>query len=337
MVLKVAAFRRFVSAVVVLCFSASACSTAPAVLTHSEAPVSAESSDNLDGTIAPKPVDRVASGFLFKLSNLEDKELNGQFRVNFEGELILPYKVVIHAAGLSLAQLQEEVAKAYRPYFKNSTPNRLELIERSYWIEVRGLAVKPGKVLMKQGSNLDEVIAKSGGLSKDMSAKFVKVSATSGSKLYDLDRYYRTGEPSKLPAWEGGEVVFFQAEDSSVNGSAVNLDRNSVRILGEVRKPGELTYRAGADFLYYFSEAGGPTAGTDSQKIQLFRAETGNRTFEEFSLDQKNGIFPPIRKGDTLVIHAVHPSIFERNIQAASGIAAIVSAAALIFFAARAK
>jgi protein involved in polysaccharide export with SLBB domain len=318
---------RFISVLTLLSFSSGvACSTAPKYYPHDQIP-SQESA-----VIEAAPVDEnaVAPGFVFRLNNLEDKSLNGNFRVAFDGKLVLPYNVTIATHGLSIAELQKKVAAAYRPYFKSGSRVRLDLVERAYWIDIRGLATKPGRYLVKQDTTLDEVVAKGGGFPKESPAKFVRISSAQGANMtIDLDRYYRTGDPAKLPPWMGGELVFFQSEEGrdEIGGTE---PRNSVRMLGEVRRPGDVSFRSGADFLYYLNEAGGPTNSVNPEKIQIYRK--GKNI--EFSMDKAVG-FPPLERGDTVVLFPNRPSPFERFIQSGVGIASIISAIALVVLSGR--
>lgn len=272
----------------------------------------------------------VAPGFLFRLDNLEDKSLNGSFRVGFDGKLSLPYNITLTAADSTLEQLQDKVALAYRPYFKGGSKVHLGLVERAYWVDIRGLAAKPGRYLIKQDTTLDEVIAKGGGFLKESPAKFVRITNARGSKAIDLDRYYRTGDPAKLAPWMGGEMIFFQSEEGIDDSAGANGERNTVRFLGEVRRPGDINFRPGASFLYYLSEAGGPTNSVDPNKIQIFRQNTNL----QFSMDKAKD-FPPLKRGDTVMLYPDHTSPFERFIQSGVGIASIISAIALVIIAGR--
>ena len=207
----------------------------------------------------------------------------------------------------------------------------MELVDRAYWVDIRGLATKPGRYLIKQDTSIDEVISKAGGFPKDTPAKYMKITTSSGSRAIDLDRYYRTGEPTRLSAWEGGERIFFQSEDSNPDTTA-SAEKSTLRILGEVRRPGEVSFRTGADFLYYLSEAGGPTHDMNPSKIQIYRGENNSRSVQEFSMDKQSS-FPPLQKGDTVMVYADRPTAFERYLQSGVGIASIISAIALVIIA----
>ncbi len=323
---------RLVSFVTICSFSfATGCATTQNYPSASTDPTAMEgTSGTYIATNSPQE-NLISPGFQFRLGNIEDRSLNGGFRVGFDGKILLPYNVSIKAAGLTLEQFQEQVATAYHPYFKGNSKVRADLIERAYWVDIRGLATKPGRYLLKQDTSIDEVIAKCGGFTKEAPAKFMRISSPAGNHSIDLDRYYRSGEPSKLPAWIGGEQIFFQSEEGSEELGSGAPEKNSIKLLGEVKRPGDISYRAGADFMYYLTEAGGPTRDMDPNKIQIFHPE-GKGLVQEFSMDKKTS-FPKISKGDTLIVFADRPSVLERFIQSGAGVASIISALALIILA----
>ena len=123
---------------------------------------------------APKvvrPRNQIAPGFEIKVTNLEDENLNGKYRVDFDGVVKLPYDVRIQTTGLTKAKLQERVAAAYRGFYKSDPGIEVRIVEKKYWVEVRGLVDKPGKYLVRQKTSLDELIGMADGLQKGKDQK----------------------------------------------------------------------------------------------------------------------------------------------------------------------
>ncbi|MCB0321717.1 MAG: polysaccharide biosynthesis/export family protein, partial [Bdellovibrionales bacterium] len=61
---------------------------------------------------------RIRPGMEFSLLAVEDENIKGRFRVNFDGDLKLPYDVTVHADGLTKEQLREEIVEAYAHFFR---------------------------------------------------------------------------------------------------------------------------------------------------------------------------------------------------------------------------
>src|SRR5262249_37304168 len=94
---------------------------------------------------APDPF--IAPGFLVAMRSPDDKKLNGEFRVDFDGNLSLPYDQTVNASGLTVSDLEKKLTDLYRPYFKTSSSIKLHVTERRYWVDVRGPVQKPGQYL----------------------------------------------------------------------------------------------------------------------------------------------------------------------------------------------
>ncbi|MGZ3740886.1 MAG: polysaccharide biosynthesis/export family protein [Bdellovibrionota bacterium] len=288
---------------------------------------------------APERPSALHPGFLIRLGHQEDRDLNGTYRINFDGRIELPYNVVIHADGLTMEEFRQKVIEAYKPFFKSSTRLTVELVEKSYFVELRGLIAKPGKYRVRADTSLDEVIALGGGFpgannqnSAETQPHFIKISRGEVSRMVNLEDYYKTGSLKVTTAWHGGEVLFFQKE--SLSGSDPNSLEvgTQVQVLGELKRPGEFGHRAGADVYFYMAEAGGPTRDTDFDRVQIYRGIPGKRVMMEFKLEEPETV-PPVKPGDILVFQADKPTRFQKNVTTAANIASVLTAIALLIIA----
>ncbi len=288
------------------------------------------------GSIAAGVVDDnlIAPGHLFRLSQLEDERLNGEFRVDFEGRLHLPYGVTIMAKGLTLDELRTKVAEAYRPFFISSTPIAVNLERSSYWIEVRGPVAKPGRFLIKKGGTLDEVLAMAGGLKSEAGpVRYLKIIQGKDVRAISLDHYYDSGDLSQQMVWKGGDILFFQRELESEDGITENsLYTKTIKFLGEVRKPGDIGYRKDSDFYYYLAKAGGPTSAADLDKVVLIRGKDFERQTIDFSAESLSKM-PPIQEGDTLLVYSDRPGVFQKFIQTSATVMTLITSIAFLVIA----
>lgn len=299
-------------------------------------PAAPATKDNFPSAVLSATEDRpntLAPGFLIRLGHQEDRDLNGSFRIDFDGKINLPYNVSLRADGLTLEEFRQKVMESYRPFFKSGTRLSVELVEKSYFIELRGLIAKPGKYRVKADASIDEVISLGGGfpVAQDSQPRYLKISRGEQSRVVNMDEYYKSGTLRSAMKWRGGEVLFFQKETSYAESGDLESN-NQVQVLGELKRPGQFGYRPGADVYFYLAEAGGPTRDLDFFKIQIFRGPPGKRVMKEFDLEHPETV-PLVEAGDILVFQSDKPSPFQKGVGTAANIASILTAVALLILA----
>jgi polysaccharide export outer membrane protein len=88
-------------------------------------------------------------------------------QIDNDGEVTLPMIGSVHAAGLTVQQLQENLVTAYKKYFKDPQITLQVTDFRSQPVSVAGNVTKPGVVQLRGNRNLMEVIGQAGGLQAD--------------------------------------------------------------------------------------------------------------------------------------------------------------------------
>jgi protein involved in polysaccharide export with SLBB domain len=292
-----------------------------------------------DAAVVRERPNTLAPGYLIRLGHQEDRDLNGSFRVNFDGRIELPYHVTLKAQGLTMDEFRQKVLEAYKPYFKSGIRLTVELMEKAYYVELRGLIAKPGKYRVKSDTSLDEVIAVGGGFpnansqnAQETAPHFVKISRNENVQMVNLEDYYKSGAGKDIREWKGGEVLFFQKESQKAADPNSMDAGNQVQVLGEVKRPGEFGFHAGADVYLYMVESGGPTRDTDFQRVQVYRGPPGHRVMMEFELEEPEKV-PPVKPGDILVFRSDMPTRFQKNVATAANIGTIITAVALLIIA----
>jgi protein involved in polysaccharide export with SLBB domain len=270
------------------------------------------------GSVSPQntadPV--MAPGLLLTLHSLSDAKLNGDYRVNFDGMLLLPYDVTVNTNGDTLSDLKRKLIDRYRPYFKTAADLDVHVKERRFWVDVRGLVEKPGRYLVEPEASLDYVIGQAGGFIKDERPLYVRIQKDSKVFVFDLAEYYSQGEDQpQIQGWIGGEILFFQKEATGATGarSPSSPYRHPVYMLGEVRKPGGYTLNSGGDFLDSLVQAGGFTDRADLDEIELIRRVEGVKRSYDFSWKDLQKAPKPI-EGDVIMVHADTTTHFERHV-----------------------
>jgi protein involved in polysaccharide export with SLBB domain len=258
--------------------------------------------------------------------------LNGSFRIGFDGFLILPYGVHVKAQGLSIEQLRSSVVEAYRAYLKSPETLHISLADKKIEVEVRGLVNKPGRHVLSPDAAIDEILAEAGGLLPNSQAEFARFQGSDGtSVLLNLTQYYDTGDVSMVPSVHGGDTIFFQ-RSAAMSGDMLEGSSPKIRIMGEVKTPGQFAYRASANMVDYMAMAGGPTAVADMDEIEVLHSDNGVITSQMYKWDQAKTI-ASLRENDTVLIHAVQQTWLERRLQSFTGIATILSAIGILIIA----
>lgn len=277
-----------------------------------------------------RAADEIAPGFHIELKGADDPKINGVFTVGPDGALRLPYDVLLQTTGLTLGELRSEVNQAYARYL--TSPNiKISIAKKEYYVDVRGLVTKPGQYLVKGDSSLDYIISQAGGLlpgqDANVAAQFVRIDQLGVTNIIRLRDYF-SGSQELVPAWQGGESIFFQSERGD-RASAPQSGRNYVQLLGQVKQPGEYPFLSGADFYEYLIRAGGPTERADLENLVLVRSGPTARETIAFELEDSH-LLPPLKAGDTVIVHADNPSSLEKKSRVIGGFAGIISTLATI-------
>lgn len=269
----------------------------------------------------------VAPGYQILISCEEDPNLNGEFRIEHDGILKLPYYIMLNVRGMTQPQLRAAIVGAYHNYFQSPPEISIRVIERKYSIAVQGLVTAPGEYLFKQDATLDDLIAAAGGLRETapgvVSARYVAIEQNGETALLRMSEYY-AGLRDLPYDWQGGEVVFFQSE---AEGFPVSSSETSyVQIIGQVATPGEILYEPGADIFHYLARAGGPTEGASLTNLDLIRSAQGGRATVNFSLRDPNRV-PEILPGDIVLVNAERTGFYVAVAAVLSAVATVVIAA----------
>ncbi len=283
----------------------------------------AEPANTADPVIAP--------GYLIALKTGDDAKLNGEYRVDFDGSLQLPYDTVINTTGMRLSQLQRRLEEVYRPYFKTSSGIRPSLRERRLWVDIRGLVDKPGRYLIDQDASLDQIIALAGGFAKETAPRYVRIQKDTKNLTMDLTSYRNKGEDHRqIVAWLGGETLYFQRDTSG----AVGATQGPIYLWGEVRKPGEYSLRPGQDIVDLFTEADGFTEHADLEYLEVIRRTGGKQYAYDFSWKEFQKA-PALAQGDVVIVHDNSENRKERHIGIGatilSAIASILTSAVVAY------
>ncbi|MGB1272061.1 MAG: SLBB domain-containing protein, partial [Endozoicomonas sp.] len=160
-------------------------------------------------------------------------------------------------------------------------------------IKVFGEVLRPVTFRYREGVNLIDAILKAGGVSRYGDLKKIRVVAGNDSKIFDLKKFLEMGDKKSLPELEEGATVYIPKKgevikDAVGDGSWHKLaTKDTVKVLGSIRKPGRYKWSDQIDFMDYLTNAGGPSDNADLSKIQvLLPDEKGEAASQVFNLQQ---------------------------------------------------
>lgn len=276
----------------------------------------------------PGPRSEVRPGNQIQISSPVDAKLTGQFRVAMTGELKLPYNVTVNAAGLSVQALSDKINAEFRKFYKADPQVSVKIAERKFFIEVRGLVQKPGVILVSEFEKVENIIKKSGELSLTKDARVVQIVRGQNNYYIDLEEYFQGRDMNLSPKWFGGEKVFFiQAATALGDDSSA-----SIQVLGDLRNPGAMAFKDGANLYHYITKAGGTTQTSDFDRVQVVRQTAKGPVVAEGSA-QEIAQHIKLEAGDTVFMGSSAPNRTDRNVTLGAMIASVLSAIGILIIA----
>lgn len=320
-------WKTFISCI--LAASMTACSATQSAYTRRNQPETSPTLKSWGGQSAETDMTNpvIAPGFLLTLHSIEDAKLNGDYRVDFDGNLQLPYDMTVNTAGNTVPQFEKRLNEIYQPYFKTSSGLQVHVKEQRYWIDVRGLVEKAGRYLVERNTSLDQVIAMAGGLNKDTPPWVVQIQKGPTVFIVDLDQYLDKGDRGQITRWLGGEILSFQREVAEEGKQALSTEHQAVYMMGEVRKPGEYPARTGYSLIDYLNEAEGFTQFADLGRIEVIR-RNGRRTHIYDLTWEDVESAPVLQGGDVVFVHADVETKTERHLTIFATIVAAMASVA---------
>ncbi|MES2802061.1 MAG: polysaccharide biosynthesis/export family protein [Bdellovibrionota bacterium] len=270
----------------------------------------------------------VRPGYQIQMTSTVDDKLSGQVRVELNGELKLPYGGSVQAAGLSVQALSDKINAELRKFYKADPQVSIRISDRKYLIEVRGLVQKPGVILVSEFEKVENIIKKSGELSLAKEARVVQIVRGQNSFYIDLEEYFQGRDMNLSPKWYGGEKVFFIQATTALGEE----NSASVQILGDLRNPGAMAFKDGANLYQYITKAGGPTQTSDLDRVQVIR-QTANGPVVTEGTAEEIAQHIKLEAGDTVFMGSSNASTTERIVQMGASIASILSVIAIFIIA----
>jgi polysaccharide export outer membrane protein len=235
------------------------------------------------------------------------------YRIDPDGDLRLPITGRVHAAGMSIIQLEEELKKRLGVYLQTPDVTVTVTSSRSQTVSLMGAVMTPGLKPLDAGKTLLDVLSAAGGLSPDAGPTVrivrkldqgriplaeARSDSASGFNTVELDaRALLDGRtPEK-------NFVILPNDVVAVPRAAV------VYVIGEVGRPGPLQLTADhfITVMEAVSTSGGVLRTAATGKVRILRRVAGQDERAEISVDlqkmmQGKAKDLPMNVGDILVV-----------------------------------
>jgi polysaccharide biosynthesis/export protein len=152
----------------------------------------------------------LVAGDIVKISFPAAPELNQTQKIGSDGILSLPLVGEVNASGKTVGQLQEELARLYKPQLQDNEV-LVSLDTRAVPVVVSGAVQKPGKITFERPATVLEAIMEAGGFTPEADLKKVSliriVKGEHQTQLVDL-RAVLKGQPIPAIYCSGGDVIY---------------------------------------------------------------------------------------------------------------------------------
>src|SRR5580704_3726552 len=152
----------------------------------------------------------VVAGDTVKISFPAAPELNQTQKISSDGTLSLPLIGEVSSTGKTVGQLQEELARLYKPQLQDNEV-LVTLDTRAVPVVVSGAVQKPGKITFERPATVLEAIMEAGGFTPEADLKKVSliriVKGEHETQIVDL-RAVLKGKPTPAIYCSGGDVIY---------------------------------------------------------------------------------------------------------------------------------
>ena len=220
-------------------------------------------------------------------------DLTGVAPVRPDGKVSVPLAGPVHASGLSVEQLTQELTRAYATYIINPQVAVTVKEFRKIRVSVLGQVAHPGTYFLPPGSRLLDALSAAGGATDVAALTDAQLLPPRGAPVgVDLQRAL-AGAPAANVFLRGGETLV--VPEDLVNFVSLN---------GEVVHPGRYRLKGEMHILDALLAAGGLTDRASVTQTRLVRAshESASFSLESLLLRQDMSQNITLSPGDTLFI-----------------------------------
>ncbi len=279
-------------------------------------------------------------------------EFTGTKVILTDGTIALPAVGNVQAAGLSPSVLSQELTKKLRPFLKNPVVTIGVLNKRPLLINVSGEVSRPGPIQLQNFNpapsspgnpqpeipTLSSALTISGGLTKNADLRKIELRRTTPtgetiSTSLNLWEALVSGNLSSNVLLQDGDSIFvpkLAADDvldrRLIARSTLSPKTVKVRVVGEVKKPGEVEVSPNSSISSAVAIAGGPTDKATLNRVMFIRlGENGKVENQSIDISNLTDTYQ-IQDGDVVIVPKSNSStIFDITTQLANPLGLILN------------
>ncbi|WP_438462824.1 SLBB domain-containing protein [Marinomonas sp. PE14-40] len=243
-----------------------------------------------------------------------EAEFNDTFQLDPQGYVTLPEVGSLFIEGMNPPQAQAFLIRRLSVVYRDLSKFELFLVERRLSVMVLGFVQTPGEIDLPQNSNVQMAINKAGGLSQGAQLDKLQIRRGEQTIQFDYKQYLDTGNQNVLPALQPKDVIFvpasplignvqvdFDARTLTAAGDASGQE--SIKVFGEVHRPGTFSYKGKPSVLDMLMRAGGVTRYAGIEQIRVIQnGEPFPFNMREFLDTGQTGLLPEIKPGDVIFV-----------------------------------
>jgi protein involved in polysaccharide export with SLBB domain len=273
----------------------------------------------------------IQKGDILEITVYQHPDLSKNVRVKQDGTVDFPMISSIPLDGLTLDEVTDIIKTQVAKYLGEMPMVSVRFSQTiQVYVTVLGQVTVPGEYMTSKSGTVQGAITRAGGFTPRAQTDQVKLIRQKNGKRetlpVDMHRFFVEGDPSLLPVLEDGDIIVVPGLPGS----------NDVKVIGEVKTPGNYTVYLGANLLDVILMAGGPTKDASMKKVQLISLSQRDVKGVRFDLDkiirsQKTGQIPEVKAGDVVYIPK-QGSIFTAMVNFLKDVSAIALPISLIIY-----
>lgn len=241
--------------------------------------------------------------------------LSADFRIDRQGQIILPEVGAVVISGLALGEAEKRVREALSRVYRDLDRLSLSLKDRRLLVTVLGYVKNPGPVEIPGDATIQLAIAAAGGLAQGAQLDRFRLRRGEKETTFDYKKYLDSGDHALLPALEPLDTIFVPASPRTGNvqidfdGRTLSEagdggeDRSSIKVFGEVNKPGIFAYKPGSTAIDLIMRAGGVTRYASVEQIRIItRGQPSIFNLQTFLDSGKTSLLPELTEGATIFV-----------------------------------
>ncbi len=201
---------------------------------------------------------RLGPGDVLALSAGGISDWNQTLTVSPEGTVRVPNLGVVRVAGVTLADVRDDLARRLKPYFPRAPVDVVLSRPRSFRVAVAGDVAHPGPVTLAGPSRVWDALDAAGGFPPQV-RRLVSLRRGGREVRLDLMAFQRLGDLDQNPYLDDGDVVVLAPM------------RRAVEVHGGVNAPGQFEFADGDRLGRLAQLAGGFLASADTTRVRVLR------------------------------------------------------------------